>query len=717
MSLSQRTILVIISTFIALLFILATTSDLIILSSFSSLEKADITSHTRNIANQIDDRMVHLSVAALEISETLQTDAALRNAKTLLTDHFMRARSIDMVAVYNKADRLIAVQRYDCDTDVLRAVSVEQQTALAELKSRIRFDEKASFQGVVDFNGSPLMVSFMRIKDNRGGSKGVVAAGWFIDRNELERVFRASSSVIKVYDARKPLAPDVAKAAAALAKDSGFYSGPLDSTSVAGYFLLKDIFGQPSFIVQATEKRTLYEHGKTTIAYIFAALFIAAAVFCCVMLLFVRGTILNRLKTLVTMVGHISEARNISARIPLPKQEDELKNLAGSINNMLNSLENAEIGRHENEERYRILFERAPDAIIVIGVEGGEAGRIVASNQAAADLHGYTIEEMCSLTISDLNTPEANKISGKITDDMLNGEWVSAELWHRKKDGTQFPIEIHAGLISIGGKKFLLGFDRDITLRKMTEETDHLYMEQIRQLNEKLSQKALDFSAANNELETFNYSVSHDMRGPLTRISGYCQLLLDEDNNLDPETREYVARIYESGRWLNDMIDALMQLAHLTREEINSDSVNLSVIAEEIMQELSLENHGKSIGFSIKPSVVAIGDPRLLRIVLANLLGNAWKYSAHKSGAMIEFGSDLTESGSPYYYVRDNGVGFDMKDSGRLFRVFTRLHDRSQFEGTGIGLATVQRIISKHGGRVWAEAEPDTGATFFFTLA
>lgn len=363
-----------------------------------------------------------------------------------------------------------------------------------------------------------------------------------------------------------------------------------------------------------------------------------------------------------------------------------------------------------------MLFERAPDAIIIIGLEGDEAGRIVAANQAAADQHGYSVAELLAMSIYELNTDDTNKTAADIVARVVNGEWVTTELWHHKKDGTRFPLEIHAGLIVIGGKNYILGFDRDISQRKVTEETDQMYLEQIHQLNKELSRKAYDLVAANNELETFNYSVSHDMRGPLTRISGYCQLLLDDDEkNLDPVVRNYIEKIYESETWLNDMIDSLLLLARLSGTELASGSVDLSAIAEAALKELALETPDRSVKTVIEPDIVAAGDPNLLKMAMINLLNNAWKYSSRKSAAVIEFGIKQTGSG-PAYFVSDNGAGFDMKDADKLFRVFTRLHDSNQFTGTGIGLATVQRIILKHGGQIWAEAEPDAGATFFFTL-
>jgi PAS domain S-box-containing protein len=714
MSLSQRTILIITSTFIALLVILATTSDVILLSSYSKLEKSEITSHVQHISNQIEDRLKQLDLSALELSGQLSASAG--RSKPIFSDSFMRSHSLDIAAVYDSADRLITATLFDCEKNKPDAIHSGQQAALDTLVSRIDSSKGDSLLGVVDLGGAPMMVALKKVEGRNGVKRGEAVVGWFIDRVEMERIFRATGVSIAVYDLKGELIPDVKKAAGVMRNGSaGIHAAVVDDSTIAGYLTLRDINGEPSFIVRAVEKRVLYEQGKVTIAYIFIALFAAGTILCGVMLIFIRGAILSRLKSLITRVQRITEIRDISARVPLSEYQDELNTLTISINSMLESLENSEAGMRESEERYRMLFDRAPDAIIIIGMEGDEAGCVVAANQAAADQHGYTVDELCRLRIYDLNSPETNEIAGDLMATVAAGEWLTAEVWHQKKDGTRFPVEIHSGLIKIGGKKYILGFDRDITERKLTEETDHMYLEEIRQLNDELSRKALKLAAANNELETFNYSVSHDMRGPLTRISGYCQLLLDDDGSLDPRVKEYIERIYESETWLNDMIDALLHLAQLTRVDIVPVRVNLSVIAEEVLNELAVENPGCFVKTYVEPDIVAAGDFRLLKMVMINLLGNAWKYSALKSDAQIEFGVEQSDSG-PVYYVRDNGAGFDMKDADKLFRVFKRLHDTSEFAGTGIGLATVQRIIFRHGGRIWAEAEPGAGATFFFTL-
>lgn len=710
MTLSQRTILIIVSTFIALLFILAVTSDIILLKSFTALERVVVADNIQKIRNEIEESYDELLASSHEFGEI----TASRGYQSLskLPVITLRNHHVDLVVCFSSGKQVMASLVAGNDA---RKSPVEIKrifTQLGEIVPLAQNNIGDSLRGLIVLDGTPLQLVLSPLPD----SDLLLMVGRYLDNDEVNRITSLTEFMLDLVPVSSGQnSPDIAAALAAFSRGDKSHVQVVSQNTIAGYTLFKDFFDRPALVAKISEERLLYEQGMATIMYVLSSLFVAGGVFCCVMLFFVRGTILNRLSSLTQNVSYVTTQRNISTRLPVSGPQDELNYLAVSINGMLESLENSDKDLRESEERYRMLFERAPDAIIIIGLEGDEAGQVVAANQAAADQHGYTVDELCGLSIHDLNNSETNKIAGDIMATIAAGQWVTAEIWHRKKDGTQFPIEVHAGLIKIDGKKYILGFDRDITQRKITEETDHMYLEQIRRLNDELSRKAIDLAAANNELETFNYSVSHDMRGPLTRISGYCQLLLDDDSGLDPDVREYIARIYESETWLNEMIDALLHLEHVTRAEIVSGSVNLSAITEAALKELTLECPDRSVKTRIEPDIVVAGDTRLLKMVMINLLNNAWKYSALKSDAMIEFGVDRSGP-DPVYYVRDNGAGFDMKDSGKLFRVFSRLHDSSLFNGTGIGLATVQRIIFRHGGRIWAEAEVGTGATFYFTL-
>jgi light-regulated signal transduction histidine kinase (bacteriophytochrome) len=259
------------------------------------------------------------------------------------------------------------------------------------------------------------------------------------------------------------------------------------------------------------------------------------------------------------------------------------------------------------------------------------------------------------------------------------------------------------------------------TVRKMLvggRQSEETYA-QVRQL-ELLEQLLLDQDARlesiNRVLEEFNYSVAHELCAPLRRISGFTREIKSRcADELDSAGMNCLDQILESSQQMNDLIDALMQISRLSHIELQRESVDLSQIAGEIAEELRQSAPGRAAVFAIQPQLRAAGDAALLKIVLRKLLGNAWKFATREEPAIIEFGTWEFADGRAFF-VRDNGVGFDMSESNRLFHPFQRLHGPKKFAGNGIGLTTVKRIIDRHGGRVWADGERDKGATFYFTL-
>ena len=238
------------------------------------------------------------------------------------------------------------------------------------------------------------------------------------------------------------------------------------------------------------------------------------------------------------------------------------------------------------------------------------------------------------------------------------------------------------------------------------------------ELEERVRLRTEQLQAANDELKAFSYSVSHDLRAPLSSIKGFSSLLGEEIGASAATERSihYLNRIRAGVVRMGDLIDAMLSLAQVSRASVRSETVDLSALAQTVVDECRELEPGRVAQIEIQPGLTAQGDARLLRQALDNLLGNAWKFSRHQPEARISFGCDSSPDGAPVYAVRDNGAGFDMAYAHKLFSPFQRLHKVAEFPGTGIGLATTRRIVTRHGGKVWAESSPGQGATFYFTL-
>jgi light-regulated signal transduction histidine kinase (bacteriophytochrome) len=278
-------------------------------------------------------------------------------------------------------------------------------------------------------------------------------------------------------------------------------------------------------------------------------------------------------------------------------------------------------------------------------------------------------------------------------------------LYGRKKDGSEFPVDIALGVLKPDKDEtdiVVLAVVRDITPRKETE----------RRLLE--AKTALEHS--NKELEQFVYSVSHDLRAPLRHIEGFIRML-DEDysEKLTEKGRDYIRRVQAGSTRMQELIEALLNLSRYTRDDLNHSKVYLTSFAKAVAAELVRSQPDRHVEFVITESVTVDGDPVLLRLVIQNLMDNAFKFTGKRAIAKIEFGVQQI-NGKPVYFVKDDGDGFDMENAGRLFTPFQRLHTTAEFPGLGIGLATAQRIIHHHGGRIWAESGVNGGATFYFTL-
>ncbi len=359
----------------------------------------------------------------------------------------------------------------------------------------------------------------------------------------------------------------------------------------------------------------------------------------------------------------------------------------------------------QSEARFRSIFEGARDAMVILD----DGGRLVDANPAAARLFGRPPEQLLGQELWTLASPEGDEGTA---DDFKNSRIVRGEFRVQRPDGSVVHTEFHATPHLQPGRH--LSVLRDITDRKQHEE-------QIRQLNEGLELRVRERTAqleeANRELESFSYSVSHDLRAPLRHINGFSNLLRrSAGGELPGKSGEYLETIADSAQKASTLVDELLAFSRMGRTELHSREVDMAELVGEVMREVERDAEGRRLRWHVGPLPTVKGDGPMLRQVLRNLLSNAVKYTRPRAEAEIWIDCAADARGELVFRVRDNGVGFDMDYVDRLFGVFKRLHADDAFEGTGIGLANVRRIIQRHGGRTWAEGQVDRGATFYFTL-
>ena len=370
-------------------------------------------------------------------------------------------------------------------------------------------------------------------------------------------------------------------------------------------------------------------------------------------------------------------------------------------------LQQSEELRQSNEQLNRLL-EFVPHSIVVIN----QTGTIKKVNAQTTSVFGYSEDDLLGQGVEIL-LPERFKDlhfahrKDWFSDPQARPMGSGLDLYARRKNGNEFPIDISISPVNIADETWGIAIVQDITDRKENEEL-------IRNLNNGLRQ-------SNSELEAFSYSVSHDLRAPLRAIGGFSQILmLEHSPQLPPQAQHYLEMVQQGAQQMGQLIDDLLTFSRLNRQGLQKLPVELELLVKQVVTELDNEQEGRHVEISIDALPTCRGDPALLKQVFLNLLGNSLKFTSKRDEAIIEIGyrDDVSgdKSGEGVYFVKDNGVGFDMRYADNLFGVFQRLHRSADYEGTGVGLAIVQRIILRHGGRIWAEAEVNKGATFYFTL-
>ncbi|MGC3959535.1 MAG: PAS domain S-box protein [Verrucomicrobiota bacterium] len=428
-----------------------------------------------------------------------------------------------------------------------------------------------------------------------------------------------------------------------------------------------------------------------------------------------RKQIARPILALTETAKAISERNDYSVRAP-KESDDELGWLTDAFNQMLAQIHSQNQALRDGAERVRAVINSALSAVVVIDSDG----LIVDWNKRAEQMFGWSHAEAIGRDLGETIIPHRHREAHRrgMKHFLGTGEGPALgrliELSALRRDGAEFPVELSISPVNNDGVLTFCGFITDITERKKSEA-------EIRNLNATLEQRVNERTAqleqVNKELEAFSYSVSHDLRAPLRHITGFTEML--QQNNkarLDEAGQRYLGIISKSAHQMGVLIDDLLVFSRMGRAELRQGEVDMRELVDEVRRDMAADLGGRKISWDIGSLPKLQGDRAMLKQVWVNLISNAVKYTRERIEAMIKITSRKNEQGMWEFSVADNGAGFDMQYVGKLFGVFQRLHMAEEFEGTGIGLANVQRIIVRHGGRVWAEGQVDVGATFRFTL-
>lgn len=426
-----------------------------------------------------------------------------------------------------------------------------------------------------------------------------------------------------------------------------------------------------------------------------------------------QGTPIDLEAHLITAQGNPRTVRVVGGAVR--DQQGEIARIEGAIQDVTE--------RRTEQTQLQLLqtaVSRLNDIVLITEAEPQDAPgpRIVFVNDAFERRTGYKREEVIGKSPRILQGPKTQKAElRRIGKAMRKRQPVRSELINYTKSGELFWIELDIVPIADATGFFThwVAVERDITARKQAEEEITTLN---RELEMRVQRRTAELHVANQELEAFSYSVSHDLRAPLKTVAGFGHLLEKTDGaNISPKGKHYLSRIRAGATQMDELIEGLLALAQLSREKLQVAQVDLSALARRVEADCRERDPDREVAVQIQDEVIVSGDPRLLLSVLQNLIGNAWKFTSRVPSARVEFFSEQDAHGRNCFVIRDNGAGFDMQFADKLFDTFQRLHAQTEFSGTGVGLTIVKRVVEKHGGHIWATSKVGEGATFSFTLA
>lgn len=690
-------------------------SSSIIMRRFAGLEQGFTEEHIQRVKEAFRAQLGRLDTTVIDWAWWDDTcrfvdDGNKAFEASNLSDTMFTGNRINFFALLDARGREVYVTGFDLATSRKVVVSAADMAVFRQHRELFKPPDIAGkVKGLLVFPSGVMMVvsSHILTSDGEGPSRGQLVMGrWVGAETEREvsllthldvRILRTNTSTL-----RAMLGEDDP------GQDQDTAVRVVDSGHMEAYAVLRDLTGEPALLLQIRVSRPVYSLAlQTRDEYLLALLGVTLVLFV-VTTGVIERFVIERLARLGSDVGAIAAAGDSRVRLNVTGS-DEISSLADDVNQMLASLAASESEVRKAKEDWERTFNAVPDLICIINNEH----QIVRLNKAMADRLGVRMEAAVGKKCHEI-VHGCDALLDGCPHKMLLGDKRehSVELHEARLNG-DFHVTASPVTDARGELLGCVHVARDVTAQRRAER-------QIQKLNaeleDRVAQRTAQLEAANKELEAFAYSISHDLRAPLRSIDGFSQAVMEDAADAVPEeVMDNLKRVRAAAQRMGRLIDGLLMLSRLTRRELHVEKVDLGGLVRLILQDYQKNEPTRDVSIVVQDGVEARGDPELLRIVLQNLVDNAWKFTSKQERAMVEFGEDQRE-GRRIFFVRDDGAGFDMQYAGKLFGAFQRLHAPSEFEGTGLGLATVQRIIHRHGGSVWAEAEVGKGATFYFTL-
>ena len=715
MTLRKKILLIIAVTFLSLLTILYFTSQNILLGSFAKLEEQNVHQNVERVLSALSKDLSSLDATAGDWAGWDDTYAFIEDAntdyiKSNLIDGTFTELNLNLMLFINSSGRTVFSKAFDLynETEIPMSQSLQEHLSTSDLLLT-HPDTESSITGLVLLPEGPMLVASQPIltSEDEGPIRGTLIMGRYLGAAGIEHLAETTHLSLIMHRFDDPqMPPDLQAARSSLSAEASILARPLDEQSIAGYALLKDIYGKPSLMLRIDMPRDIYQQGQEILVYCLWLIMIVGAGCGAVTMWILEKQVLSRLARLSKSVNGIGTNGDLSARISMTGR-DELSNLADEINRMIGALERSGKALRESEEKYRNLIERANDGICII-----QDTLLKYANPRLAQMGGYTIEELTDTLFTNYVHPDEIPKVVDYYKRRMAGEDVTTvyETALRHKDGGKVDVELNTGIITYHGKSADLVFIRDITERKGAEEAlRNLYDEEtkLRQELQTEIKRRIEFTRA----------LVHELKTPLTPILASSDALVTE---LQEEPLLSLARNINRGASnLNKRIDELLDLARgeIGMLKLECRPVDPLQLLHEVIDDMVpvASNHRQSLLLDLPPHLPLVqADEDRLRQIMINLISNACKFTPEGGEITVrakEKDADLIVE------IQDTGRGITEEEQQRLFQPYHRFEiDRQRLSGLGLGLSLCKTLVELHGGRIWVESQEDNGSTFGFSV-